>query len=66
MTLLAELEEFINTHRPHGSQTAHAPETAWNEYLLVVAWRVRFGVLFERWVTPMKTELDLLRLARLN
>ena len=30
MTLLAELEEFVGAHRPHGSLTFDATEPAWN------------------------------------
>jgi len=37
MILLAELEEFVSAHRPHGALTADATEPAWNGYLLTVA-----------------------------
>jgi hypothetical protein len=36
MNLLAELEEFVGDHRPHGRLTADATEPAWNGYLLSV------------------------------
>jgi len=62
--LLAELEEFVGDHRRHGTLTADATEPAWNGYLLTVA--CPCGVTFERWVTPLEAELDLLRAARLN
>jgi hypothetical protein len=38
---LADLEDFILDHRPHGSLTADATEPAWNGYLLTVVSRVR-------------------------
>ena len=61
MNLLADLEEFVHDHRRHGSLVADATEPAWNGYLLTVA--CSCGVVFERWVTPLDAELDLLRLA---
>ena len=57
----ADLEEFVHDHRPHGSLAADATEPAWNGYLLTVA--CSCGVVFERWVTPLDAERDLLRLA---
>ena len=64
MTLLAELEEFVGDHRPHGPLTCDATEPAWNGYLITVA--CPCGVTFERWVTPVDAELDLLQSASLN
>ena len=64
MRLLANLEDFIRSHRLHGPLTADATEPAWNGYLLQVA--CSCGVRFGRWVTPEDAELDLLRLASLN
>jgi hypothetical protein len=61
---LADFEEFVHDHRPHGTLMADATEPAWNGYLLTVA--CPCGVLFERWVTPEDAELDLLRAAGLN
>jgi hypothetical protein len=61
---LAELEEFVGDHRPHGTLTCDAREPAWNGYLLTVA--CPCGVVFERWVTPADAERDLLHFARLN
>ena len=49
MTLLADLEEFVRDHRPHGPMTGDATEPAWNGYRLTVA--CLCGVVFERWVT---------------
>ena len=37
VNLLADLEEFIHDHRPHGPLTGEATEPAWNGYLLAVA-----------------------------
>jgi len=37
MTLLADLEEFVAGHRPHGPLTGDATEPALNGYLLTVA-----------------------------
>ena len=64
VNLLADLEEFVHDHRPHGPLTADATEPAWNGYLLTVA--CPCGVVFERWVTPEEADADLLRLSRLN
>jgi hypothetical protein len=64
MSLLADLEEFVADHRPHGALTGDATVPAWNGYLLTVA--CACGVVFERWVTPDDAELDLLYFARLN
>ncbi len=58
MTLLADLEEFVHDHRPHGTLTGDATEPAWNGYLLSVA--CPCGVVFERWVTPGDATVDLL------
>ena len=64
MSFLADLEEFVFNHNPHGPLTADATEPAWNGYLLTVA--CPCGVTFERWVTPMDAELDLRHSAALN
>jgi hypothetical protein len=37
MPLLADLEEFVADHRPHGTMTGDATAPAWNGYLLTVA-----------------------------
>jgi hypothetical protein len=44
MNLLAELEEFVVDHHPHGTLTADATEPAWNGYLLTLACRCGSGV----------------------
>jgi hypothetical protein len=61
---LADLEEFVHDHRPHGSLTADATEPGWNGYRLTVA--CPCGLVFERWVTPQEADADLLGVARLN
>jgi hypothetical protein len=50
MTLLADLEEFVQDHRSHGPLTSDATEPVWNGYLLTLT--CQCGVVFERWVTP--------------
>jgi hypothetical protein len=62
--LVDDLQGFVHDHRVHGSLTADATPPAWNGYLLTVA--CPCGVVFERWITQVDAELDLLRLARLN
>ena len=62
--LFADLEEFVQDHRPRGSLAADATEPAWNGYLLTVA--CSCGVVFERWITPEDAGADLGRIARLN
>jgi hypothetical protein len=62
--VLTDLSDFIADHRLHGSLTANATEPDWNAYLLTVA--CPCGVVFERWVTPVDAELELLQAASLN
>jgi hypothetical protein len=64
MILLADLQELVADHRPHGHLTADATEPAWNGYLLTVA--CPCGVVFGRWVTPEQADADFPALARLN
>jgi len=64
VNLLADLEDFVHSHRPHGSPTTAASKPAWNGYLLTVV--CPCGVVFGRWVTPEEADADLLRLASLN
>jgi hypothetical protein len=61
---LADLHEFLDNHGPHGPLTADVTEPAWNGYLLNVV--CSCGVVFERWVTPLEADLDLLHVASLN
>ena len=58
MAILADLEEFVSDHRPHGPMIGDATAPAWNGYLVTVA--CPCGVVFERWVTPEDAERDLL------
>ena len=44
MTLLADLEEFVREHRPHGEMIGDATQPAWNGYRLTVAFGC--GVMF--------------------
>ena len=44
MTPLADLEEFITDHRPHGTLTGDATEPTWNGYLPHRGLPVRGGV----------------------
>jgi hypothetical protein len=37
MTLLADLEEFVHDHRPHGRLIADATPPAWDGYLFRVS-----------------------------
>jgi len=64
VNLLTDLEEFLHSHRPHDSLTADATEPAWNGYLLTVA--CSCGVVFERWVTSVDAESDLISWASTN
>jgi hypothetical protein len=64
MSVVADLEEFVTAHRPHGTLTGDATEPASNGYRLVVA--CTCGAVFERWVTPEEADANLLRLAALN
>jgi len=61
---LADLTEFIEDHRVHGSLTGKVTEPARNGYQLSVA--CSCGVTFERWITLWDAELDLLRAAGLD
>jgi hypothetical protein len=64
MNLLADLEDFVTNHHPHGPMTSDATLPAWNGCLLTVA--CACGVVFERWVTPVDADADLIGIARLN
>jgi hypothetical protein len=62
--LLADLEEFVRDHQPHGGITGDATEPALNGYRLTVA--CACSVVFERWVTPEDAQHDLARVASMN
>jgi hypothetical protein len=61
---LADLEDFILDHRPHGTLIADATEPVWNGYLLTVT--CPCGVVFERWVRSIDADADLISWARLQ
>jgi hypothetical protein len=58
VTLLAELEEFVREHRPHGGMTGDATEPTANGYPA--------PAVFERWITPEDAQVDLVSIASLN
>ena len=58
MSLLWDLETFIQDHCSHGPLTADATEPVWKGYLLTVA--CPCGVVFERWVTLLDADYDLI------
>jgi hypothetical protein len=62
--VLADLQNFIEDHRPHGPLTADATEPARNGYRLTVA--CSCGVVFERWITPLDADTDLISWCRLE
>jgi hypothetical protein len=64
MLVLADLQDFVSTHRPHGPLTAEATEPAWNGYLVTVACPCR--VVFGRWVTPLDADTDLISWCRFS
>ena len=64
MSLTSDLTDFVESHHPHGILTGDATKPAWNGYLLTVA--CPCGVVFERWVTPLDAEGDLISWARAN
>ena len=59
MSLSADLEEFIQTHRPHGDPTWRTTPPMPKGYQVRVA--CPCGVTFERWVLPQDAEEDLLQ-----
>jgi len=64
MTLLVELEEFVQDHQSHGGITSDATPPARNGYLLTVT--CPCGVVFERWVLPDDAAIHMALLARWN
>ena len=62
--LLVDLEEFVHDHRPHGALTADATEPAWNGDLLTAS--CPCGIVFERWVTSVDADADLIAWTRLQ
>jgi hypothetical protein len=64
VTVTADLEEFVEMHRSHGSLKGDSGDLTPNGYLLTVA--CACGVTFHRWVTPHDAAEDLAALARGN
>jgi hypothetical protein len=64
VTVSADLEEFLGTHRPHGRLEGDTGELTPNGYRLAVA--CSCGVTFHRWVTPREATVDLVVLVRRN
>jgi hypothetical protein len=62
--LLADLEDFVARHRPHGQLVPATGPLTPNGYRLTLA--CPCAVTFERWVTPREAAEDLAMLARLN
>jgi len=63
-SLLADVKEFVDLHRPHGELRATASPPTPNGYRLEVACACR--VVFERWVFPEDAAIDMALLARWN
>ena len=63
-SLLADVKEFVDLHRPHGELHAKASEPTPNGYRLEVFCPCR--VVFERWVFPHDAAIDMAVLARWN
>src|SRR5215467_13221001 len=59
VSLLADLEDFVTAHRPHGTLRATTGELTANGYRLEVA--CPCGVTFERWITRAEAADELLR-----
>ena len=64
MSLPADLEEYVHSHRLHGTLTGDATGACLER--LPAHCGCPCGVKFERWVTPEEADADLRRLARLN
>jgi hypothetical protein len=66
--MLADLADFVQSHRDCGTLTGDATPPTAHGYLVTVT--CSCGVLFERWVAPIDAELDLalnrLHQAKLN
>ncbi len=58
MSVYSDLEEFIQSHRPHDELTWWATPPTPKGYQVRVA--CPCGVVFERWVLPQDAEDDLL------
>jgi len=63
-SLLADVKEFVERHRPDGELQAKASPPTANGYRLEAACPCR--VVFERWVVPDDAAIDLALLAKWN
>jgi len=57
VSLLADLEDFLARHRPHGGLVGDAGEPRANGYEVTVA--CACGVTFVRWITPAEAAEEL-------
>ena len=64
VSLLADVREFVELHRPHGALQAKASAPTPNGYRLEVECPCR--VVFERWVFPEDAAIDMALFARWN
>ena len=62
MTVTADLEAFLQTHRCHGGLRGATGDLTVNGYRLTVT--CACGVTFQRWVTPTEAVEDLAVLIR--
>jgi len=62
MTVLADLEDLVTEHQPHGTLATTTGELTSNGYRLEVA--CPCGVTFERWITLREAAEDLAMVAR--
>mgnify|MGYP001576441444 CR=1 FL=1 len=62
--LLDDLKQFVRDHRSCGPLTGDATEPTRNGYLLTVA--CPSGVVFQRWLTPTETTVDVAGWAKWN
>lgn len=62
VTVTADLEDFVEAHRPHGRLEGDTGDLGPNGYRLAVT--CACGVTFHRWVTPREAAEDLAVLAR--
>ena len=64
MTVTADLEAFLQTHRSHGDLEGDTGDLTPNGYRLTVT--CSCGVTFQRWVTQREAAEDLAVLSRRN
>ena len=59
-SLMADLDEFVRDHRPHGPLTGDASEPTPHGCMVEIS--CSCGVVLMRWVTPGEAALESLRL----